>query len=259
MIKRDELISFVNQTIGKELFEKAAVKDEFGANGVQISGGENVEKVALGVSLNEEFLQKAVFWGANFCIFHHSFDVRTYKSLFSISSQKRLKLIFKNDLTILGFHYALDAHPEIGNNAMIIKKLGGKIVDSLFEEWGFVGRLQNEISIHDLAHKCEKIFNHDVFVVEGDKAKVKTIGVVSGAGKPYGENIAEMEGKGVELYISGETSESTPHRMKESGISYFVCGHYATEVFGIQELGKRIKDNFGEKVEVNFIDVENPI
>lgn len=258
MVKRDELIDFIYRTIGQDLIEKALLKDE-NANGVQILGGENVEKVALGVSLNEEFLKKAIKWGTNFCIFHHGFDVRTYKSRFPISSQKRLRLIFKNDITVLGFHYALDAHPEVGNNATIIKKLGGKIVDSLFDEWGFVATLQNEISVHDLAHKCEKLFNHDIFVVEGDSSKVKTIGAVSGAGKPYAENIAEMEEKRVQLYISGESSESTPHRMKESGIGYFVCGHYATEVFGIQELGKRIKDKFGEKVEVNFIDVENPI
>jgi putative NIF3 family GTP cyclohydrolase 1 type 2 len=68
-----------------------------------------------------------------------------------------------------------------------------------------------------------------------------------------------MEAKGVEAYISGETSESTVHKMKESGISYFVCGHYATEKFGVQALGDIIKTNFKDKLEVKFIDVENPI
>ena len=47
--------------------------------------------------------------------------------------------------------------------------------------------------------------------------------------------------------------------MKESGIAYFVCGHYATEKFGVQELGKKIESKFKPKVEVEFIDIENPI
>ena len=47
--------------------------------------------------------------------------------------------------------------------------------------------------------------------------------------------------------------------MKESEINYFACGHYATEVFGVQELGKVIKSRFKDKLEVEFIDIPNPI
>ena len=62
---------------------------------------------------------------------------------------------------------------------------------------------------------------HDVFAVYTGPKSIKTIGVVSGAGKPYAAEQAEMEEKGVELYISGETSESIPNKMKEAGINYF--------------------------------------
>ena len=134
MIKRDELINFIYKTIGDEWLEKAKEKDEL-ANGVQVLGGEKVKKVTLGVSLNEEFLLEAVKKGSNFCIFHHCFDVRTYKSRYSLYSQKRLKSIFKNDITVMAFHYALDAHPKLGNNATIIRKLGAKIKEPLFRHY----------------------------------------------------------------------------------------------------------------------------
>ena len=55
MVSRDELIDFVHSTIGVDLLSKASRKDEM-ANGVQIHGGDDVRVVALGVSLNEEFL-----------------------------------------------------------------------------------------------------------------------------------------------------------------------------------------------------------
>lgn len=258
MLKRDKLISFINKTIGEELINKALIKDEM-LNGVQFSGGENVKKVALGVSLNEEFLQKAIEWGSNFCLVHHGFDVRTWKSRYSKYSQKRLKLIFKNDLTIMGFHFALDAHPKLGNNAQIINKLRAKIGEPLYDEWGYTATFTKPQEVHDLAHRCQKIFNHDIFGIEGDSEKVRKIGVVSGGAKPHVDTLAELENKGVELFISGETSESSPHKMKESGISYFVCGHYATEVFGVKALGEQIKKEFKGKIGVQFIDVENPI
>ena len=258
MVKRDELIKFIYQTIGKDLLAKAFKIDEV-ANGVQILGKEEVNKVALGVSLNEEFLKEAVRRGADFCIFHHGLDPRTVKSRFPLSFQKRLRTIFQNNLTVAGFHYSLDAHPLIGNNATIIKKLGAKIVDSLYEEWGFAARFPAVQDVRKLRDKCQELFNHNVLAFFAGPQKVKTIGVVSGAGVPHAQYLPEMENKGVELFISGETHESCPHKMKESGINYFVCGHYNTEVFGVQELGKKIKSRFGNKVKVEFIDIPNII
>lgn len=258
MIKRDELIQFIYQTIGEELMKKALMKDEV-ANGVQWLGTETVNKVALGVSLNEEFLLEAVKNGAQCCIFHHGFDTRVWNSRFPTFSQKRLKVMVENKLTVMGFHYALDSHPEIGNNATIIKLLGAKIKEPLFDEWGYTAEFDQLQPIEQIKTRCEKLFNHKIFSVESGPKMVKTIGVVSGAGKPAMAELAEMETKGVQLYISGETSEWVVHQMKESGINYFCGGHYATEVFGVQQLGKKIKAYFKDKLEVEFIDIPNEI
>lgn len=238
--------------------KKALEKDEV-ANGVQFLGQETVTKVALGVSLNEEFLLKAVKDGAQVGIFHHGFDTRIWKSRFPTFSQKRLKVIIENKLTIMGFHYTLDSHPEIGNNAMIIKLLGAKIKEPLFDEWGYTAELLQPQSIEQIKTACEKLFNHKIFTIESGVKMIRTIGVVSGRGTPEMAELAEMETKGVQLYISGETSEWVIHQMKESGINYFCAGHYASEVFGVQELGKKIKEQFKNQLEVEFIDIPNEI
>ncbi len=258
MIKRDELIKFVYQTIGEELIQKALVKDEI-ANGVQFLGQENVSKAAVGTSLNEEFLLAAVKTGAQFCIFHHGFDVRIWKSRYPLFSQKRLRVIFENKLTIVGLHYALDSHPEIGNNATIIRLLGAKIKEPLFEEWGYTAEFEQPQDVKELKIKCKKLFNHKIFSVLAGPKKITTIGVVSGRGVPQMAEVAEMEAKNVELFITGETSEWIVHQMKESGINYFCGGHYATEKFGVQELGKKIKEKFKDQVGVEFIDIPNEI
>lgn len=258
MIKRDELIKFIYDYFGEELMRKAKTKDDL-ANGVQILGGNNLEKVTLGVTVNEDFIKETIKTGSNFCISHHGLDPRVYKNRFPKSTQKRLKLIFNHKVTVLGFHYTLDVHPEIGNNATIIKSLGAKIVDSLFEEWGYTAKFNSPQKIKNLAQKCSQLFEHDILAIYSGPKRVTTIGVCSGAAKPYAQHVAEMEAKGVELFISGETSESIPNRMKESEINYFVGGHYATEVFGVQELGKVIKSHFKDKLEVEFIDIQNPV
>ncbi len=258
MIKRDTLIKFIYLTIGQDLVDKALLKDEH-ANGVQFLGSESVEKVALGVSLTEDFLIEAHKTKAQMCIFHHGYNARVWKSRIPTYSQKRLKQIISNKLTILGFHYALDSHPELGNNATIIKLLGAKKDKPLLEEWGYTATFKAPQDINELSKKCAEIFNHDVFAVLSGPKKIKTIGVVSGSGKPSAEHIAEMEQKGVQLFITGEPSEYVPHVMKESQINYFACGHYATEVFGVQELGKKIKQEFKSKIDVEFIDIPNPI
>lgn len=257
MIKRDELIKFVYQTIGEELMQKALIKDEV-ANGVQFLGSKEVKKVALGVSLNEEFLLASVKAGAQFCICHHGFDPRVFKSRFPIFSQKRLKVIIENKLTVMELHYTLDSHPEIGNNAMIAKLLGAKIKEPLFEEWGWTAEFDKPQSIKQIKDACEKLFNHKIFTVLAGPSKVTKIGVVSGRGTPDMATLTELEFKGIQLYISGETSEWVVHQMKESEINYFCAGHYSSEVFGVKELGKKIKEKFNN-LEVEFIDILNEI
>ena len=258
MVKRDEIIKFIYQTIGKELMANALVKDEV-ANGVQFLGSDEVKKVALGVSANEEFLLAAVKAGAQFCIFHHGLDTRVWKSRYPRFAQKRLKVIVENKLTVVGLHYTLDSHPKIGNNAVIIRELGAKIKEPLFDDWGWTAELPQPETIEQMKTACEKLFNHKIFSVLDGPKQITTIGVVSGRGTPEMAEIAEMEAKGVELYISGETSEWIIHQMKESGINYFCGGHYATEVFGVRELGKTIKAYFNDQLEVEFIDIPNEI
>ncbi|MFC1653682.1 Nif3-like dinuclear metal center hexameric protein [Patescibacteria group bacterium] len=129
MIKRDELINFIhNQAIGGELISSAQKIDN-SANGVQIIGSEKVEKVVVGVSINMDLLTEAVKSGSQFCIAHHGLglnDKYVFNSRLNPAIQSQLKFALENNLSIAGYHYVLDNHPVIGNNAVIIDKLGAK-------------------------------------------------------------------------------------------------------------------------------------
>ena len=258
-MKLTQLKNFLDQYFGEELIAKARAKDEHMPNGLQWQGKEEIEKVVLGVSANQEFFEEAVRIEADALIVHHGMAIDVAYNLFSPSLQKRLRVLTENNLSLFGYHYILDSHPVIGNNALIIKKLGAKKTETtIYDGWGWIGTFGQPQDISELVKKCTTLFSHDILLVKGAKKSVKRIGVVSGRGVPFALVKRELTEKGIELYLTGEISEWNPQEFKELGITYLACGHYATEVFGVQELGLVIKKEF-PKLEVEFLDIPNPI
>lgn len=259
MIKRQDLDRFLEEALGPELLEKAKKKDPENANGLQIEGNERVEKIGLGVSLTEDFLTEAAAAKADTVIFHHGMRFEMPRQRLEIFARKRLELIFNYKLNVYGFHFVLDNHPVLGNNAVIARELGAKLVEPYYGGWGWVADLPKEKSVEEISRQLAQITSHDVFAVYGSRKMVKRLGIVSGFGITKAEERWEAVEKKIDVHITGEVTEWTVDIFKEMGITYLAAGHYATEVFGMQELGKKIKERFGEKVEVEFIDIPNPI
>jgi dinuclear metal center YbgI/SA1388 family protein len=262
MVKRTDLITFIESTLGTELLATARVKDIY-ANGVQISGATEVNKIVLGVSATHEFLEEAVSSGAQFCLTHHGLDLTSHNLVSSrihAGLQADLQLIFKHNLTVAGYHYALDAHQTIGNNAVIIRELGAKLTgETYYDTWGYIAEFSKPILATDLAATLAGLTSHDVFTVYGGPEKIKRIGVCSGGAKPYDKELWEIIDKQVDAHLAGEIIEPGINQAKGVGYNYYACGHYATEVFGVQELGKIIKAHFKDELEVEFIDLPNPL
>lgn len=262
MIKRDDLILKIENLIGVELITKARLKDIY-SNGVQIHGSEEVKKIALGVSMTHDFLTEAVASGAQFCLTHHGLDLTSHNIVTSRihpGLQRDLKYIFDNNLTVAGYHYCLDAQPDFGNNVTIIKALGANLTsETYYDGWGYVAEFSDSLLATDLASNLADITSHDIFTVYGGPKLVKRIGVCSGGAKPYDDTLFEIVDKNIDAHISGEIIEPSIAQAEGVGYNYYACGHYATEVFGVQELGKRLKSHFGDKLEVEFIDIPNPL
>lgn len=262
MVSRDELISFIETTLGADLLAKARLKDIY-SNGVQIHGASEVSKLALGVTLTHDFLKESVAAGAQFCLTHHGLDLTNHNIVSSRlhrGTQADLKYIFDHDLTVAGYHYVLDAQPKFGNNATIIRQLGATMTgETYYDEWGYVAEFATPILATDLAAKLAELTSHDIFTVYGGPQTIKRIGVCTGGAKPYDRELFEIIDKQIEAHISGEIIEPSIAQAEGVGYNYYSCGHYATEVFGVQELGKKIKAHFKNKLEVEFIDIPNPL
>lgn len=254
MTKRDKLIAFINKTLD---YEKG--KDPYGPNSLQVFGKKKVKKVALGVSANLEFFKKAVAWGAEMIVVHHglfwNIDERVIKKVM----KNRLKVLFDKDITLLGFHYFLDSHPTLGNNAQIIKILGAKQGKKFGEQkkvtWGFEASFKPSISLKELLGRIEKKLKIKPKIFAYGPKTIKQIAVLSGGG-PY--LIKEAIDKNLDAYLTGDAAESVKALAKEAGIHFIYLGHYNSEKLGIQALGKVIKRKF-PNLEIKFIDLPNPL
>jgi putative NIF3 family GTP cyclohydrolase 1 type 2 len=92
-----------------------------------------------------------------------------------------------------------------------------------------------------------------VSVVPDAKRPVRRMAwCTGGAQNLFEEAIAQ----GVDAFITGEISEPQAHLAHETGVSFFACGHHATERYGAPALGAHLAKELG--VKHVFIDIDNP-
>ncbi|KLO24542.1 MULTISPECIES: Nif3-like dinuclear metal center hexameric protein [unclassified Marinitoga] len=224
--------------------------NDFCFNGIQIEGKYEVNKVAIGVSFNKEFLDEALKINADMLLVHHGifgkgfFKIRGYL-------KNRISPLIKNNLTLMGYHLPLDAHPEYGNNVQIAKKLDLKILEPI--DVGFICEYDSAVEFDVFEKKLKNIFERDDLLIYKTKNYVKKVAIISGGGSYALES---LEGK-VDTYITGEVKEHIRNISKEMGINYINAGHYSTETFGVKSIAKLLEKEFN--LECIFIDIYNEI
>jgi len=255
MVYRDTLMVFLNKYF--EPLAQKAKKDPYCVNGLQLDGKDEIRKIALGVSANLDFFKKAVKKDADCLIVHHSLSLQSLNQRIDPLLRERLKFILDKNLTLIGYHFLLDHHPEIGHNALVLKKLGAEIKEPFHDEWGWVGELPENTPTVKVIKDCEKIYDHKAYSILKGPKKIKRLGILSGAGAPHSGEMVEIIDKKIELLVTGEIKESTPSLFDESKINFASFGHYATEKLGLKALGDLIKTQF--YVDIEFIDIPNEL
>ena len=252
MIKRKDLEKYLNGLLNIYEFS------DYGPNGLQIEGKEQVKKIAFAVSATKNSIEKAVHAKADAMIVHHGlfWSFHGSKSLKGPFAKRVFPLV-RNEINLFGYHLPLDAHPEIGNAATIAKKMGLQDLkpfgDYKGSPTGVSGTFNTEIPAQELIAKLEEILQHKVLHADAEK-KIKTMGIITGGAN--GEwQLARRQG--LDSYLTGEMSEHDWHESQEAGIHMFAGGHNATERGGVLSLMENIQNKFSN-IETIFIDSENP-
>jgi len=256
---RDEIIEFLDDLLDADLFS------DYAPNGLQVTGSPEVAVVVTGVSAHLELFVRAAALRAQLVLCHHGLFWNKQPLVVDERRKARLKELFASDMSLAAYHLPLDAHAEVGNNALICEALGLTRGDPFGEAGGrpigWVGRAPEPLPAQEFVERCMRVFEmkgegwERVPLVYGDGPEtVSRVGVVSGGGAGM---LADAVVAGLDAFVTGEPSEPAMAEAREAGIHFVAAGHYATETFGIRRLGDLVAERFG--VEHRFVDVPNPV
>ena len=238
--------------------ESTARIDPKMANGLQVRGRQQVRTIVTGVSANLRFFEQAMEMGADAVVVHHGLNLPDsihFERVFT----ERLRYLFDHELSLFGYHYLLDSHPEVGNNVQIIRQLGGRPVAPYGADgWGWLGDLEAGADRDDLLAQCAALFHQEGIQYPFGPARVHRMVALSGSGAPRAGDLDWLLANGVDLYVTGEPREWTREYCRETGISFVAGGHYHTEQIGIRALTQVLTGRW-DGVDVRYLDLPNPV
>jgi dinuclear metal center YbgI/SA1388 family protein len=246
LARRDDIVQFANELLEVERFP------EYGRPGLQVVGADEVRTLVCGVSSSRELFERAAAAGAQLVLVHHGLFWRNEPLLVDRRLRGRLEALFEADLSLVAYHLALDAHPEIGNNALLAERLGGVRVGA-FAEIGAAARLDG-IDAEELTSRLGQVTGREPLVFAHGPARIERVAIISGGG---GDRVIQAAHDGFDAFVTGEPEEPALQTARELGIHFLAGGHYATETLGVQALSARLAERFG--LEWSFVDLPNPV
>ena len=247
MARRDDVLRFADELLDVQRFP------EFGPPGLQVVGADEVTRIACGVSCSLELFERAVAAEAQLLLVHHGLFWRNEPLVVDRRLRGRLETLFGGDVTLAAYHLALDAHPELGNNAQLAAALGVERTGE-FGGVGLAGRLAAPCGVYDLLARVRDAVDREPLVFAHGPDRVERVAISTGAA---GHDLIRAAHEGFDLFLTGEAEEPSLHTARELGIHFVAAGHYASERLGVQALARRLAQEF--ELEWEFLEVPSPV
>ncbi len=246
MTARKDIVEFLDERLDIGSFSDRS------NNGLQVEGAHRVPKIAVATDAAMATYKKTIEAGCQMLVTHHGLiwggiDYITGRNYQQIS------FLIKNDLNLYAAHLPLDAHPEVGNNAVLTNQ--AKLTEvTPFGEYhgvklGYSGVLPHKMTNRQLASIWKPLISGEPRILDFGPTQNRKIGIVSGGGAScMGEAIAN----GFDCLVTGEGDHPNYHEAKEGKINVVYLGHYASETVGVKAVASELEGRF--KVETVFID-----
>ncbi len=222
-------------------------------NGLQVSRSKGpLKKMAFAVDACAESIARAREAGAQALFVHHGLFWGKPVAIRG-NMHARIAELIGADMALYACHLPLDAHPELGNNAVLSKMLGLNGIEPFGDyhgvKIGFKGRLDVAISIDEAIRRVLPSGDQPRTVLPFGPKQISSVAVVSG-GAAFESLQAIAEG--IDLYVTGEPSHSIYHETLEAGLNFIAAGHYLTEVHGVKDVAEAASRELG--LETVFIE-----
>jgi len=245
--RRDEIVAYANDLL------EVSKWPEFAPPGLQVMGADEVRSIACGVSATRELLELAVERGAELVLVHHGLFWRSEPLVVDARLRGRLEALFRGNASLVAYHLALDAHPELGNSAQLAAALGA--VDA--GAFGSVGRaaaFDPPLHLSALVGRVRDVTGREPLVLAHGPDPVARVAVSTGAA---GYDLVRAAHEGFDVLITGEPEEPNAAAARELGMTLIAAGHHATERLGVQAIAAHLAERF--EVEWAYLEVDNPV
>src|SRR5450631_3324849 len=233
MPKLDDLVAYCDHRT-----RRTAFKDYPGAvNGLQVANDGRVTKIGAAVDAGLVPFELAVERGIDFLIVHHGLFWGGVQPLTG-PVYGRFAALVRGNCAVYSSHLPLDAHEEIGNNALLARQLGLKVRRPfLFHENEPVGWIApNKLKRSQLQARLEELYPR-VVAVDCGAASPKQIAFCSGSGNSA---VTQLAAAGADTLVTGELREEWFNYAQEHRLNLICCGHYATEMHGVKALAAEL-------------------
>ncbi len=248
-MKRNDLLHWMDTLLEPERFR------DYAPNGLQVEGRDTIRRVVTGVTASQALIDEAIRRDADAILVHHGYFWKGEDARLIGLKQRRLKSLLLNDINLLAYHLPLDAHPDVGNNAMLARVLGLS-EQGRATEMGLLchGKLEQARPAGEWCATIGTVLQRPPLLLGNPDKLIRKVAWCTGGAQGYFEEAIRL---GVDAFITGEASEQNHHMAYESDVVFISAGHHATERYGIQALGTRLADETG--IDVQFVEVFNPV
>lgn len=217
-------------------------------NGLQLASRGQITRVASAVDFSTRTIDATIASGADFLILHHGMfwggAQRVVGPLYD-----QLHALITHNVAVYSSHLPLDAHPEIGNNALLARGLGLVPTDRFGAYEGVPIGVAGETDLRtsellDRAHNFAKALGGGARASDFPREhRTKRWAVITGAGGGSRE-LAQARERGIDTLIVGEGPHHVTVSAPDFGVVVIFAGHYATETLGVRALGDFLHTRF---------------
>src|SRR5262249_35112186 len=153
-----------------------------------------------------ELFERAGRTGAELVLVHHGLFWRNEPLVVDRRLRGRLAALFAADLSLVAYHLALDAHPEVGNSALLARAVGIE-PDSSFGTVGVGGKVE-ALPIEALVDRVRGAVDREPLVFAEGHSSINRVAVSTGAS---GYDLIAASHEGYDCLITGEPEEPSLH------------------------------------------------
>ena len=212
-------------------------------NGLQVENGGSIGRIMAAVDASQGSIDAAGSVPGTLLLVHHGLFWDGNKPVTG-RRFRRLRAAIANEVAVYSAHLPLDAHPEVGNNALLARHLGMTVA-------GPFGRYKDlDVGVHgvlelereELVRRLATILGQVPKLIPGGPPRTRRVAVITGGA---GSSVLEAAAAGCDTYITGEGAHHTWFDAMEGGVNLIYAGHWATETLGVKALAELASQQFG--------------